>query len=404
MLQALACCKPLMNWANNLFLMKLFGRCGCIPERHRYKAFVLSSIFCTASMVLCALAGLSIYTPWVSKLPFSVSNLGSFDGDDFSGVTRFYVGLRGIKMDLNMTCNSAVCIVPMQPGGDCPGEIIQAADFLQSGLLTVPGGSTTSCLFKKDQIVSNTFTQIFDDVSCNTGVEARNENDYCKRCKTACWECFLTVVLTIVCIPFCIQSDRTRSNPDTDTNAEKFIGAICNGLGSVVTLYGLSTFAGECVSDLPTKFSVQGNHFSMAYHTGFGFYALVAAMSMLVLDGSIHLCISTPAHCWMAKEDSDDPDDDCEELVAFNNDTTTTYDSTVTEEAADNIQIQKKQDEDIYTSNDTLQDALNATKAVRAQRKKMICCICIVGAAAAVGGLILLRTPQFRKILKLARA
>ena len=217
-------------------------------------------------------------------------------------------------------------------------------------------------------------------------------------------------MLTIVCIPFCIQSDRTRSNPDTDTNAEKFIGAICNGLGSVVTLYGLSTFAGECVSDLPTKFSVQGNHFSMTYHTGFGFYALVGAMSMLVLDGSIHLCISTPAHCWMASEDSKDPDDDSEELVAFNKDTTTTYDSTVTEEAADILYVRRESTEEgddaitVDSSNDILQDALNARKAVHAQRKKMICCICIVGAAAAIGGLLLLRTPQFRKILKLVRA
>ena len=188
--------------------------------------------------------------------------------------------------------------VPIQDSAGCPGQVVAAASFVASGMLTVPTGSTASCLFKRGQTINNKFIQEFDDVKCDSTVKAAGGNAYCKRCKAAMYGAFVTVLLTAVSIPLCIHSSYRRASEQSDSNFEKLIGAAGNGLGGLLTLFGLYSFQVVCVKDLPSQFSWQGNTFSMSYRGGICYFALILAMVLLVVDGIIHFAVSTPERCW----------------------------------------------------------------------------------------------------------
>ena len=154
--------------------------------------------------------------------------------------------------------------------------------------------------------MTNIFIQDFDDVKCESGVKSvGGSQNYCSACKSACTTAFITVVTTVICIPFCIQSDWHRANEESDSNTEKLLGAAGNLVGGLMTLVSLSSFRFVCVKELPSRFTYQGSSFYISYEYSRWYVALIVATTLLVMDGCIHLSMSTPERCHAEQKPTD---------------------------------------------------------------------------------------------------
>jgi len=292
------------KWGNNTAIMRRIGGFGCLPQECRRVAFLTSSICVIGAFCLTVLASLSIDIALADAFPWSTSAAGSFASSNFKGTTQMWVGLRGIKTTISMTCIADACMVPMRSGDACPGQTVDITKMVDGGFLTLTGNGTAYCMFQKNQVVSDSFVHSFSDLQCDSGVEAVSANGYCESCKDACWTAFTTTLSTLLFIPMCLHADCQRSRPECDSNIDKVMGGVGNIGGGILTFVAMASFTRFCVDDLPSDFVYHGVTFGIAYKAGISYYALLLATGLLMLDGLIHLCMRTPEHCWSAELDS----------------------------------------------------------------------------------------------------
>lgn len=318
-------------WAERHRCARCFGRFGCLPLRHRAKFFVFSSCGLVTSVALCVLSVLSVDLSLTEDLPWSAGS-GVFSQSCITGRYAFKIGLRGFKRDLTLgwstndtSCQDLKQILLWPPADEpdlvCPGTIAHVSEMKESkGGFQIGIGTTSvqvctitgSDMSKVVSNHNNSLTKVFEwaDDKCKTHFQ--NTSTVCDDCKSACWTAFTCVVSSLLFLPMCIYSDFHRSRESTDSNCEKFMGAAGNIIGGFWTLASLQSFTNNCVDGLgdvhaqahdEVYASTEAGNISTSWTSEVGYYALIAATILLMVDGFIHLLMPTPSCCWMLVEE-----------------------------------------------------------------------------------------------------
>jgi len=268
--------------------MRKLGQVGCITEDNRKAACLVSSSLILSSIVLMIFSVISYNANTVETMPWSISTNDQVTAKGAHGKFSMWIGLGGVKQEIEMVC--------LEKGG------CEFSDSCSPGVGVETRNATTGhvqCRLAQHERISYSKTQRFKHDTCeHDGITRDASHDYCKHCKDSCTSSFVAVIGTLIFLPGCWYVDYTRSKAETDTNCDKFQGAVGNILGGLLTLASISSFGRFCDENLPDVVQYQGATFHLDYNLGWCYIALIVACCLFALGGCVHLLIKTPPGCW----------------------------------------------------------------------------------------------------------